>query len=603
MTGERRQELLAPRLRWVQVAKDARSRGLAALQQERGLDLAACDFATGEIVPLGIGTDGFLRSAWPAADGSAAFFLADHGGDELGHVHRVSVDEPRVIQDVTPGLPSYALRGADVSADGATLVLDVVTDEGYQLVSLPARGAPAAHPRVVARAVSEAWNCRVSADGTIATLDTTDHAPGTRRFAVTAYDVASAELIGRLVRPTSAAATAVCFSPVPGDQRVLVAAEGPDDRSGVLIWDPVAGSTVDIVEDRTATVYPLDWSEDGAFLLVCFEMLAQQWLERVDLGTGRRERLDLPSGSFLTRYMRTSQFGRGASVLASHEHATSPLRLIAWHGPNSSETVFGTPASGDRPGFEHVVFQSSDNTQIQAWLARPAGDGPFPTVVHCHGGPHFAVTDDYAPDASTWLDNGFACLAVNYRGSSGRGRAFEEQIHGDVGHWELEDLAAARSWLINEGIAADGRILLTGESYGGFLVLYALGRQPELWAAGIGEVVIADWELAYRDTTPAIRRLTEMLFGGPPATQGHLYRERSPLTYVDQVRAPILLWQGANDTRTPPAQVIAYTDRLASRGHAYQLHWFDGGHGFGDAQSHVEHLQRAITFARAVVRA
>lgn len=168
-------------------------------------------------------------------------------------------------------------------------------------------------------------------------------------------------------------------------------------------------------------------------------------------------------------------------------------------------------------------------------------------------------------------------------------------------HWELEDLAAARSWLIQKGITADGQIVLSGESYGGFLVLYALGRQPELWAAGIGEVVIADWELAYRDTTPAIRGLNEMLFGGPPATHGHLYRERSPLTYVGRVCAPILLWQGRNDARTPPAQVIAYTDRLASRGHPHQLHWFDGGHGFGDAQGHIDHLDRAITFARTVL--
>ncbi|MEV0569237.1 prolyl oligopeptidase family serine peptidase [Dactylosporangium sp. NPDC050588] len=601
MTGDWRQGFLAPRLRWVQVAKAERSRGLAALQDEHGLELAACDFTTGEVRRIGVPTDGFIDSAWVAADATSAFFLADDGGNELGHVHRVLLDDPSVIEDMTPGLPDYTLRGADVSADGETLVLDLVTDEGYDLVCLPVRGAPATSPRRLVRTVHEAWNCRISADGTVATLDTTDHAPGTRRFAVTAYDTVTGAVVGRLMLPSSGAATAVCCSPHRGDQRVLVATQRAGDRSGVLVWDPVGDTTVELLEETTATVVPLDWSPDGRHVLLCLELLAAQWLERVDVLTGERERLDLPAGSFRSPYLRTSQFGPGGTVLASHEHGMSPLTLIAWQAPSRHRVVLGGDGSADRAGFEHVVFPSSDGTQIQGWLARPTGTGPFPAVVHCHGGPHVCVADEFTPAARAWVEHGFAFLTVNYRGSSGRGRAFEEQIHGDVGRWELEDLAAAHRWLVDGGISAAGQILINGESYGGFLVLYALGRQPELWAAGIGEVVLADWELTHHDSPLAMRRLDEMLFGGPPETHGDLYRERSPLTYVDEVRAPILLWQGSNDTRTPPGQVVAYAERLAARDHPCELHWFEGGHGFGDEGGHLAHLERAIAFARTAV--
>lgn len=601
MTDNWRTALLGRRLLWVQVAKAEPTRGLAAVQHEHGLELAACDLSTGELNLLGVPTDGFIDTAWIAPDGRAAFTLVDAGGDETGHVHRISLDGAGQAEDMTPGFPGYQLRGADISVDGRTLVLNAVTDEGYHLLALPAQGAPVARPRVVTRLVNEAWNCHVSADGTVATLDTTDHAPGTRRFAVTAYDVATGEVVGTLELPAPGAASVVRFSPVPGDQRVLVDAERAGDRSGVLIWDPVAGTSVQLAEDGQATLRPLDWSSDGRYLLLCVEKLARQWLERLDVDSGHRERLDLPAGSFYDRYVHTSQFGRGATVLASHSNATTPVRVIAWHGPGSSEVVLGGTGAPDRRGYEHVLFPSSDGTQIQAWLGRPAGDGPFPTVISCHGGPHVAVVDKFNPEMSAWLDNGFAYLTVNYRGSSGRGRAFEEQIHGDIGHWELEDLAAAHEWLVKEGIAAKDRILIAGASYGGFLVLYALGRQPELWAAGIGTVVLADWALTHRDSPLAMRRLDELLFGGTPDTRADLYRDRSPLTYVDQVRAPILITQGRNDTRTPPAQLIAYTDRLDARGHPYEMYWYDGGHGIGDAQAEIDEISRAITFARAVI--
>src|ERR1051326_8154370 len=92
MTDNWRTALLGQRLLWVQVAKAEPTRGLAAVQHQQGLELAACDLSTGELRLLGAPTDGFIDSAWIAPDGSAAFTLVDGGGDETGHIHRIRLD-------------------------------------------------------------------------------------------------------------------------------------------------------------------------------------------------------------------------------------------------------------------------------------------------------------------------------------------------------------------------------------------------------------------------------------------------------------------------------------------------------------------------------
>ena len=597
--------LLAPRYRWFRSPKANRGIVLTAVQDLDRVDLAIGDLATGQVRRLGLATDGFLDSAWPSADGRAVFVLDDGGvGTEMGHVVRRPVDPSTGTLgpglDLTPDRPAYALRGADVSADGRWLVLDAVSDAGYELLVVAADGQSAV--RTLLRTEHEAWNCRVSADGRLASLDTTDHAPRTRRFAITVVEVADGRIVGELALPGGGVATAVGWSPIAGDDRLLARCQPAAGPEQVAVFSPRTGERqVVAVADRGATIEPLDWSPDGRFVLSVVHRLSAQTLSRHDLVMETSEVLDLPSGSFVSAYQRTSGFGAGGSVLAAHENGTSPLSLLASRGAGEWAALLGDGPTG--AGLRSVFFDSSDGTAVQAWLAVPDTGPTGRAVVHCHGGPHVSAIDEYLPAARAWVAAGYSFLTVNYRGSTGRGAAFEEQIHGDIGHWELEDLAAAHRWLVAEGWAGAERIALTGASYGGYLVLYALGRQPALWAAGVAEVALADWELSYRDSSPAIRRLEELLFGGPPGAVPDLYRDRSPLTHADSVTAPVLLWQGRNDTRTPPGQAQAYADRLARRGHPVELTWFDGGHGFGGELEYVEHLQRSAAFVESALAA
>jgi dipeptidyl aminopeptidase/acylaminoacyl peptidase len=213
------------------------------------------------------------------------------------------------------------------------------------------------------------------------------------------------------------------------------------------------------------------------------------------------------------------------------------------------------------------------------------------------------MTEVFGPASQAWLDHGFAFLSINYRGSTTFGRAFLEQIWGNVGRWEVEDMAAAREWLVKEGIADAARVLVTGWSYGGYLTLLALGTKPDLWAGGMAGIAVADWTIAHEDTTDTLRGVRAARFGGTPEEQPERYAASSPITYAQNVKAPVLIIQGRNDTRTPARSVETYEATMKALGKAIDVHWFDAGHGSLVVDQAIEHHELMLSFAVRVIGA
>jgi dipeptidyl aminopeptidase/acylaminoacyl peptidase len=238
---------------------------------------------------------------------------------------------------------------------------------------------------------------------------------------------------------------------------------------------------------------------------------------------------------------------------------------------------------------------------IQAWLATPDGHGPFPTIVHIHGGPEMVMTDSYSPESQMWLDHGFAFITVNYRGSTTFGRDFLEKIWFNPGTWELEDLVAARDYVVREGIADPEKVFLSGWSYGGYLTLYGLGVRPDLWAGGMAGVAVADWVSQYEDESEAMRAGDRAFFGGPPEEKMEAYVKASPITYVDRLQAPVLIIQGNNDTRCPARQIELYKAKAKEFGKWVEVHWFDAGHARLDTERLIQHHELMLQFACRIV--
>jgi dipeptidyl aminopeptidase/acylaminoacyl peptidase len=262
-------------------------------------------------------------------------------------------------------------------------------------------------------------------------------------------------------------------------------------------------------------------------------------------------------------------------------------------------------AAGEVPPshpWRSVTFTSSDGQTIQGWLALPNGDGPFPTVLEMHGGPHEVEIERFSPLSQAWLDHGFAYLTINYRGSTTFGRAFQEQIWGHPGHWELEDLVAARAWLSDQGIARAEQILLLGWSYGGYLTLLALGKQPDLWAGGMAGIAIADWTLQYEDAAETLKAFAVALFGATPREKPAQYAASSPITYAERVTAPVLMIQGRHDTRCPPRQAEVYAAKIQALGKSIEVHWFDAGHLGVPVEQAIKQTEHMLRLAYRVLR-
>ena len=133
---------------------------------------------------------------------------------------------------------------------------------------------------------------------------------------------------------------------------------------------------------------------------------------------------------------------------------------------------------------------------------------------------------------------------------------------------------------------------------GGLGAVVALGRQPDLWAGGMAGVVVADWVMNYEDSSDLLRGYQRMLFRGDPEARGDAMRAGSPLTYVDAVRAPVLLLAGLNDPRCPLRQVENYARALRERGKVVELYQYGAGHGSHVADERVRQMRVQLDFVR-----
>lgn len=246
----------------------------------------------------------------------------------------------------------------------------------------------------------------------------------------------------------------------------------------------------------------------------------------------------------------------------------------------------------------HVRYPGADGREIPALLYIPhaeaiRGGALPPAIVHVHGGPtgqHLRWWDR----ASQWYaNNGYVVLAPNIRGSTGYGREFQEANRGDWGGKDLEDVVKGARWLAKEGIADATRIGAYGGSYGGFMTLMVLTQAPEVWAAGVSVVGVVSWKTLHDTTRGDLRDYLERELGDP-AKVPDLYRDRSPLTHVAKIKAPLLVLQGANDPRVPQSEAKHMTDALAKAGKTFDQHVYEGeGHGFRTRENAIDSLRRA----------
>ncbi|MEJ2325502.1 MAG: S9 family peptidase [Chromatiaceae bacterium] len=247
------------------------------------------------------------------------------------------------------------------------------------------------------------------------------------------------------------------------------------------------------------------------------------------------------------------------------------------------------PLAAMRP----VVIASGDGLDLVSYLTLPpwrTGDGkrptePVPLVVLVHGGPWSRVSWGYNP-FHQWLANrGYAVLSVNFRGSTGFGKSFLNAGDNEWGQKMHQDVLDARQWAIDAGVTTADQVAIMGGSYGGYETLVGMTMSPDKFVAGVDIFGPSNLVTLFESIPPYWKPRLELMaarLGDPRTRDGRkLLEERSPLTYADRIRHPLLIGQGANDPRVKPAeseQIIA-----AMKGKGIPITYVlypDEGHGF-----------------------
>ena len=597
-----KQRFRAPVVAWTQIARANPTRGLAVTNSSGKYQLYAWDVPSSTLRQLTDWQAG-LQYGEISGDGRYIYYLDDEQGNEIGHFVRVPFESGEA-EDITPEWPPYSTLGYLSSGSGSHFGFVRCDDDGFRTYSIETKAnGEIGAPFLLFHSRKMVFGPFYSYAGEVVVIATTDRAT-VQDFNLVAFDTATGDQIAELWDGSGTSLDPILFSPLPGDLRLT----GTTNRSGLkrpFIWNPRTDERLDLdFPDLTGEVVPLDWSPDGKWLLLCQFNQAIQQLYLYDLKDQTLKKLDHPSGTYGLPFASVGvYFGIEGEIFAQWQDASHPTQLISLDA-ETGRMKRGLMAAGSVPeghSWKSITFPSSDGQMIQGWLGVPDGQGPFPTILHTHGGPTSVMTEKWLPESQAWMDHGFAFLTINYRGSITFGRDFEEKIWGNLGFWEMEDLAASRKWLVNEGISQPDGILLTGISYGGFITLMGLGKLPDLWAGGMAGIAIADWAMQYEDSSDALKGYEVALFGGTPQEKPEQYRISSPITYAENVKAPVLIIQGRNDTRTPARPIEAYEQRMKALGKPLEVHWFDAGHSGAGVEQDIQNCEIMLRFAYRVV--
>lgn len=532
-------------------------------------------------------------------DGRHIYYVDDRQGNESGHIVRVPFEGGAEPQDLTPDMPEYTLVEPSVDDTSSHLGVTLPTPQGFDSYVVGIAGAHPSKPKMLNRSKKNSLGPVFSHDGSVSLVVSAERFGGLD-YTMTSFDTVSGAKLHEIADESSRVEPAE-FSPVAGDQRVLAMSNG----TGVmrpLIWDATKGDRLDLdVGGLEGDVVGMAWSPDAGKVILCQTNRATTRLWLYDISSSSVAEVPHPEGM-----VSEACFLGNDRLLLSWEDATHPPQLLV--------VPLGTPSEPERYlapkdvpkslPWQSATFRSSDGQEIQCWYATPDGVGPFPTILDTHGGPTHAQFNIFSPRGQIWLDHGFAFASINYRGSTTFGREFEKKINGDLGHWEVEDMAAGRRWLVANGIARQDQVFLTGWSYGGYLTLQAMGVYPDLWAGGMGGVVVADWVTEYYDEPDAMKGYDVSLLGGTPEEKPEAYRRASPINYLERLAAPLLIIQGKNDVRDPPRQVELYEEKAKSLGKDVTVVWFDTGHaGSGvDVELAIAHHETMLRWVYGVLR-
>ena len=250
---------------------------------------------------------------------------------------------------------------------------------------------------------------------------------------------------------------------------------------------------------------------------------------------------------------------------------------------------------------EPVSFTTRDGLKMEGYLMLPPGENQenLPMVLDVHGGPWARDGWGYDPEAQWFANRGYACLQVNYRGSTGYGKEFLNAGNKEWGAKMHDDLVDAVRWAVEEGVADPERVAIFGGSYGGYAALAGATFTPELFRCAV-DIVGPSNLMTLINSIPPYWEPLKAIFTkrvGDPETEEEFLKSRSPLFSVDRIGIPMLIAQGANDPRVKQAESEQIVAAMKEKGIAHEYMLFeDEGHGFARPENRLKFYAAAEKF-------
>lgn len=293
------------------------------------------------------------------------------------------------------------------------------------------------------------------------------------------------------------------------------------------------------------------------------------------------------------RMIVLSATGSDPGTYYLYDRSTRSMSELA----RANDALEGKPLAPVEP----VSYAARDGLDIPGYLTRPLGRGDkgLPLIVMPHGGPFVRDKWSYEPWVQFLANRGYVVLQPNFRGSTGYGKAFVDAASGEFGRKMQDDLDDGVRWLVEKGLVDPKRVCIMGASYGGYAAMWAAARNPEIYRCAISFAGVSDirpmlkynpgqWiaQRYYRDWRDRIRGDSEFDL-----------ETVSPLARARDIRIPLLIAHGKDDSRVPPAQSTKLHEALkrAGRAHEYVL-YPEEGHGFAKPENAADFLNRVERF-------
>ena len=556
-----------------------------------------------------------------APDGKWIAYMSDYDGDEQWDIFLVSPKSGQVVnlthtREIAEQSPAWSPDGRFLAYMVKPRTSSVFEIDVYDTVLRDVKHLTTGTAKDRMN-VAPIW----SADGQFIVY-TQEQAKGTDAN-IFLVDVASAR--STLLTPHDGEKIFVANDVSPDGQHVLITSNAANgyDNAGLL---DIATKKIHWLTQEKWEIAGRHFSPDGKSLLYTANVEGSVDIYLYDTATSKARALPLPPGLNFPSG-GPSPFTRDNSrLLYAHTGPTAPGDLWVYDISDEEAKIKGTRAGEPAPHdpshqLTHslvggvraedmvepylVHYPSKDGKwTISAFVYVPHNlprNGEHPAIVYVHGGPTAQTMNTFNRFVQYMANQGYIVIAPNYRGSTGYGKEFQQANLFDMGGGDLQDVLAAADWIKQTGYVDPKKLILMGGSYGGYMTMMGVTKAPELWAAGIPIVPFVNWFTEIQHEDPVLQQ-SDLATMGDLEKNKALYADRSPINFVNQIKAPLYLLAGGNDPRCPKEEAQQVVDAVKKSGGVVEYKVYENeGHGFAKVENQIDAYKRVADFLKAHV--